>query len=58
MIDGLAAGIWRRKKTAKRIELIVTPARTLNRTERAGIAEEAERVGAFLSLEPRLALEP
>ncbi len=56
VIDGLAAGIWSRKKTAKRIELTVVPARTLNRTERAGVAEEAERIGAFLGLEPRLAV--
>ena len=54
VIDGLAAGIWRRKKTAKRIEVAVTPARRLDRAERAGVEEEAERIGAFLGLEPRL----
>ena len=56
MIDGLAAGIWSRKKTGKRIELTVTPARTLNRAERAGVQDEAVRIGAFLGLEPRLAV--
>ena len=56
MVDGLAAGIWRRRKTAKRIELTVTPARRLSRAERASVAEEAERIGAFLGLEPRLAV--
>ena len=54
MIDGLAAGIWSRKKTAERIELMVTPARKLNRGERRAVQDEAERIGAFLGLEPRL----
>ena len=57
LIDGLAAGIWGRKKMSKRIELTVMPARTLNRAERSAVAEEAERIGAFLGHEPRLALE-
>jgi Winged helix DNA-binding domain len=57
VVDGLAAGIWRRKKTAKRIELTVEPARTLTRAERAAVADEAERIGVFLGLEPRLTVE-
>ena len=56
LIDGLAAGIWRRRKTAKRVELTVTPARKLTRAERAGVEAEAGRIGAFLGLEPRLEL--
>jgi hypothetical protein len=56
LVDGLCAGIWRRRKTAKRIELTVEPARKLTRAERAGVAEEAERIGAFLGLEPTLSL--
>lgn len=54
VVDGLAVGIWKRRKTAKRIELTVEPARKLTRAEAAGIAEEAERIGVFLGLEPRL----
>jgi Winged helix DNA-binding domain len=54
VIDGMCAGIWRRKRTARRIELAVEPARRLRRAERAGLDEEAERIGAFLGLEPRL----
>ena len=56
VLDGLATGIWRRKKTAKRIELTVEPARRLTRPERAGVEAEAERIGAFLCLEPVLRL--
>lgn len=54
VIDGLCAGIWRRTKSSKRIELDVEPARALTRAERAALAEEADRIGAFLGLEPVL----
>jgi len=54
MIDGVAAGLWERKKRGKRIELQVTPCRKLTRAERAEIDTEAERIGAFLGLEPVL----
>jgi hypothetical protein len=50
LIDGICAGIWGRKKTAKRIELVVEPARGLTRAERAVVAAEADRIGAFLGL--------
>jgi hypothetical protein len=56
VIDGLCAGIWSRKKTAKRIELTVEPARKLTKAEREAIEAEAERIGAFLGLEPVLTL--
>ncbi len=55
LIDGVCAGIWSRRKTGKRVELEVQPARKLTRAERAGVEAEAERIGAFLGLEPRLA---
>ncbi len=54
VIDGVCAGIWSRKKTARRIELRVEPARRLTRTERAGVRAEAERIGVFYGLEPVL----
>ena len=56
LIDGLAAGIWRRRKTSKRIELTVEPARRLTRDQRAGVEAEAERIGVFLGLEPRVSI--
>ena len=56
LVDGVCAGIWRRRKTAKRVELTVEPARRLTRAERAGVGEEAERIGSFLGLEPALTL--
>jgi hypothetical protein len=57
MIDGIAAGLWERKKRGKRIELQVTPTRKLRRAERARLDAEAKRVGAFLGLEPVLTVE-
>jgi Winged helix DNA-binding domain len=56
LIDGVCAGIWSRKKGARKIELSVEPARTLNTDEKAGVEAEAERIGAFLGLEPALTL--
>ena len=57
VVGGVCAGIWSRRKTAKHVELTVHPARKLTRAERAGVDEEAERIGTFLGVEPRLAIE-
>jgi hypothetical protein len=57
MIDGIAAGLWERKKQGKRIELQVMPSRKLTRAKRAELDAEAEHVGAFLGLEPVLTVE-
>jgi len=56
VVDGVAAGLWERKKRGKRIELRVTPARKLTRPQRAELQDEAERIGAFTGLEPVLAV--
>jgi uncharacterized protein YcaQ len=58
VVDGSAGGLWERKKRSKRIELHVAPARRLTRAQRAELAAEAERIGAFLALEPVLAYGP
>jgi hypothetical protein len=57
VVDGVAAGLWERKKRGKRIELQVTPARRLTRAQRAELDDEVERIGAFTDLEPVLAVE-
>jgi hypothetical protein len=57
VVDGIAAGLWERKKTAKRIELTVRPAGKLTRAQRADLDDEVERIGAFFALEPVLTLE-
>ena len=54
VVDGVCVGVWSRKKTARKIELTVEPARKLTRAERDAVEQEAERIGAFLGLEPVL----
>jgi hypothetical protein len=56
LVDGVCAGVWRRRKTARRIELTVEPVRPLTPVERDGVHAEAARIGAFYDLEPRLEL--
>jgi hypothetical protein len=56
IIDGAAAGLWERKKRGKRIELQVTPAQKLTPAQRTELDREVERIGAFLELEPVLAV--
>jgi hypothetical protein len=57
LIDGVAAGLWERKKRGKRIDLTVTPARRLTPAQRSELDVEAERIAAFYGLEPALTLE-
>jgi hypothetical protein len=57
LIDGIAAGLWERRKKAKQVELLVTPVRPIHEGERTALADEAERIGAFLGLEPLLTVE-
>lgn len=51
LVDGVAAGLWERKKSARRLEVAVTPA---GRSNRAALAAEAERFAEFLGVEPVL----
>jgi hypothetical protein len=56
LVDGLAGGLWERRKRGKRIELEVRLAPRLGKARRAELEREAERVGAFLGLEPVLSV--
>jgi DNA glycosylase AlkZ-like len=57
VIDGVVEGIWRRAKGTKTIDLEVEPARRITADERRGIEAEAERIGSFLGVEPKLSLD-
>ena len=48
VIDGVVAGIWRRAKRGKQVELSVEPARKLTAQERRELDDEAERIGPAL----------
>jgi hypothetical protein len=54
LADGLAAGLWQRKKTAKRLEVRVTPAR---RIRRGDVEREVGCYAAFFGVEPALTFE-
>ncbi len=54
LVDGIAGGMWERKKRTRKVELTVEPFRKLTRAQRALVDAEAERIGAFLGLEPEL----
>jgi hypothetical protein len=54
LVDGVSAGLWERKKTAKRLEIRVAPAR---RFRRAALEREVGRYAAFFGVEPSLTLE-
>ena len=56
LVDGIAAGLWERRKRGKRIELEARLARRLGKAGRAALEHEAERLGAFLGLEPVLSV--
>lgn len=57
LVDGIAAGLWERKRVGRRIELRVRLARRVGKATRAGLQLEAGRVGTFLGLEPELGIE-
>ncbi len=56
LVDGVAAGLWERRRRGKRIELDVRLAARLGKPARAELEQEAERIGAFLGLEPVLSV--
>jgi len=57
LVDGMAAGLWERKRRGRRIELAVRLVRRMGKSGRAELQREAERIGAFLGLEPLLAID-
>jgi hypothetical protein len=57
LVDGIAAGRWERRRRGKRLELRVRLARRLGKARRTELEREAERIGAFLGLEPMLELD-
>lgn len=56
LIDGICAGVWRRKRTTKRVELTAELARKLTVAERHAVEEEADRIGSFYGLDAVLTL--
>lgn len=57
LVDGLAAGLWERKRRDKRLELRVRLTGRLGRERRVELEREAARLGVFLGLEPALSVD-
>jgi hypothetical protein len=57
LVDGIAAGLWERMRRGRRIELGVRLVHRLGKSGRAELQREAERIGAFLGLQPLLAID-
>jgi hypothetical protein len=57
LVDGIAAGLWERRRRGRRIELRVRLARRIGRAARDELQLEANRIGTFLGLEPELGIE-
>jgi hypothetical protein len=51
LVDGVVAGIWRRERKGKKVEIAVEPGQRLDKEE---LEVEAERIGRFLGAEPAL----
>jgi Winged helix DNA-binding domain len=56
LVDGAAAGLWERRRRGQRMELDVRLVRRPGKAARFELQQEAERIGAFLGLEPVLSL--
>jgi len=52
LVDGVAAGVWERRKRGRQLELRIAPTRRLTRARRAELHAEVERLAAFTGLEP------
>jgi hypothetical protein len=57
VVDGVAAGLWERHRRGRRLKLDVRLARGSGKPGRRALEREAERLGAFLGLEPVLRVE-
>lgn len=54
LVDGRVAGTWRRTQRGRRFEIEVEPFRKLTKTQRAELAEDAQRVARTYGAEAKL----
>ncbi|WP_253751097.1 winged helix DNA-binding domain-containing protein [Hamadaea flava] len=57
LVDGVVAGVWHQKKSAKNVAITVDPLRTLTAQQRGQLDTQVERVGAILGLKPSLTID-
>jgi hypothetical protein len=56
-VDGIAAGLWERRRRGRRVEIRVRLTRRLGKARGTELEREAKRLGAFLGLEPVLSVD-
>ena len=56
LVEGRAAGVWGYDLASREVQVIVEPFQRLSAAHRRGIAEEADRLGAFLDAPARLSV--
>ena len=56
LVDGVVAGVWKRRRSGKRLELTVELFRRLTRDERAALDDEAPRIGEFVGADAILSI--
>jgi len=54
LIDGIAAGVWQKKKRGKTLEIRVDPFHPLSSADKRSIREEANSLGEFLGLTAKI----
>jgi hypothetical protein len=58
LIDGVVRGIWQQRKSGRKVAITVEPFTRLTAAHRRELADQAERLGAFLGCTPGLTLAP
>jgi hypothetical protein len=53
-MDGIASGVWEKKKRGKILEIRVDPFQPLSTKDKRSVQEEATRLGEFLGLTARI----
>lgn len=58
LLDGVVGGVWHQKRAGRYLDLTVEPLADLSAARRRALDAEADRVGAFQELIPRLTVGP
>ena len=58
LVDGIVAGVWHQRRSGRWLDITVEPFEQLTTIERHDLDGQVERIGAFLSAQPRLTIGP
>jgi hypothetical protein len=54
LVDGVVGGVWHQARSGRKVAITVEPIAELTATQRRGLDEDVERVGAIVEAEPTL----